>query len=161
MDVPSGGVPPAKEPLEDAAQAQASENTDSTTAPATEPEKRRDQVSVSGSTATSGGAKEKVPGTKQAALQDASDQDAAFAHLPEQEKQILKTQLDSPPVKVTFFSLYRYADAWDWLIIFIGAICAIAAGAALPLFTVSSDITSRLAGSPLSLTSMYRSFSVS
>ncbi|KKA21933.1 Xenobiotic-transporting ATPase [Rasamsonia emersonii CBS 393.64] len=128
MDAPSGGVPPAKEPLEETAPAE----QDTSTAPAAEPEKHRDHISISGSTATSGGPKEKQPATQQ----DAPDQDAAFAHLPEEEKQILKTQLDSPPVKVNFFGLYRYADAWDWLIIFISAICAIAGGAALPLFTI-------------------------
>ncbi|KAL1969025.1 hypothetical protein VTN77DRAFT_859 [Rasamsonia byssochlamydoides] len=121
MDTPSGGDPPP---------AQASELDTSTPVAVTEPEKHREQISISGSTATSGGAKEKQT------QQDATDQDAAFAHLPEEEKQILKTQLDSPPVKVTFFSLYRYADTWDWIIIFISAICAIAGGAALPLFTI-------------------------
>lgn len=136
MDNPSGGIAPAKEPLEDTAPAE----KDASATPAAAPEKHRDHISISDSTATSGGPKEKQPSTQQ----DAADKDAAFAHLPEEERQILKTQLDSPPVKVNFFGLYRYADAWDWLIVFISAICAIAGGAALPLFTVSLDIPDKI-----------------
>lgn len=64
------------------------------------------------------------------------DEDAAFAHLPEHEKEILKRQLDAPKVKISFFGLYRYASKLDLLIIAISALCAIAAGAAMPLFTV-------------------------
>lgn len=64
------------------------------------------------------------------------DDDAIFAHLPEHEKQILKKQLDAPEVKISFFGLYRYASKMDILILLVSAICAIAAGAALPLFTV-------------------------
>lgn len=154
-----GGPPPVEEPLQDAAPARASERTDFATAPVTEPEKPRDQISVSGSTATSGGAKEKGPGMQPAALRDATDHDAAFAHLPEQEKQVLKIQLDSPTVKVSFFGLYRYANAWDWVIIFVSAICAIAGGAALPLFTVSPVIAFQLGESLSSLTFVCRFFS--
>lgn len=66
------------------------------------------------------------------------DDDALFAHLSQHEKDILKKQLDAPEVKIGFFGLYRYADKMDILILVISAICAIAAGAALPLFTVSS-----------------------
>ena len=63
--------------------------------------------------------------------------DALFAHLPEHEKQGLKRQLESPDVKASFATLYRYASRMDILIMLVSAICAIAAGAALPLFTVS------------------------
>ncbi|KAJ5888946.1 hypothetical protein N7495_008987, partial [Penicillium taxi] len=64
------------------------------------------------------------------------DEDALYAHLPEHEKEILKRQLDSPPVKVSFLGLYRYASRMDILILVVSAICAAAAGAALPLFTI-------------------------
>ncbi|KAJ5661558.1 uncharacterized protein N7477_009174 [Penicillium maclennaniae] len=64
------------------------------------------------------------------------DDDAMFAHLPEHEKEILKKQLDAPHVKISFFGLYRYASKMDILILSVSAICAIAAGAALPLFTI-------------------------
>lgn len=64
------------------------------------------------------------------------DEDAAFAHLPEHEKEILKRQLDAPKVKISFFGLYRYASKLDLFIIAISALCAIVAGAAMPLFTI-------------------------
>lgn len=59
-----------------------------------------------------------------------------FAHLPEREAGILKAQVFTPDVKVGMGTLYRYASRNDLLIIFVSAICAIAAGAALPLMTV-------------------------
>ncbi|CAG7935572.1 unnamed protein product [Penicillium nalgiovense] len=66
----------------------------------------------------------------------ASDEDALYAHLPEHEKDILKQQLDAPLVNISYFGLYRYASRIDILIIIISTLCAIAAGAALPLFTI-------------------------
>lgn len=59
-----------------------------------------------------------------------------FKHLPEHEAAILRKQLDVPPVKPTYFALYRYATRWDFVIIFVSAVCAIIAGAATPLMTV-------------------------
>ncbi|KXS99379.1 hypothetical protein AC578_8995 [Pseudocercospora eumusae] len=59
-----------------------------------------------------------------------------FAHLPDHEAAILKRQLVIPPVKVTYFQLFRYATRWDLTIMFVSGICAIAAGAALPLMTI-------------------------
>jgi ATP-binding cassette subfamily B (MDR/TAP) protein 1 len=56
----------------------------------------------------------------------------------EHEKQILKMQLDADDVNVSFFGLFRYASRMDLAIMFVSAICAIVAGAALPLFTVSA-----------------------
>lgn len=63
--------------------------------------------------------------------------DDPLEHLPEHEREILKRQLDSPDVKVSYFTLYRYATKVDLTIIAISAICAIASGAMLPLMTVS------------------------
>lgn len=68
------------------------------------------------------------------------DDDAIFAHLPEHEKEILKKQLVAPHVNISYFGLYRYASRMDIFVLVVSAICAIAAGAALPLFTVSSVI---------------------
>jgi ATP-binding cassette subfamily B (MDR/TAP) protein 1 len=62
--------------------------------------------------------------------------DDAFAHLPEHEAEILRRQLATPPVKVTYFRLYRYATRTDKIIIAVSAIAAIIAGAVLPLMTV-------------------------
>jgi ATP-binding cassette subfamily B (MDR/TAP) protein 1 len=70
-----------------------------------------------------------------------NDDDALYAHLPENEKQILKKQLDALEVKVSFFALFRYSSRMDILVIVVSAICAIAAGAALPLFTVRSAVS--------------------
>ncbi|KAK7943982.1 ABC multidrug transporter Mdr1 [Apiospora aurea] len=62
--------------------------------------------------------------------------ETATAFLSAAQKQILDTQLDSPEVKVSFLALYRYADGWDCLIIAVSVLCAIAAGAALPLLSI-------------------------
>ncbi len=59
-----------------------------------------------------------------------------FAHLPEHEKKILKRQLDTPSVKVTYATLFRYATRNDIIILVISSICAIAGGAVMPLMTV-------------------------
>lgn len=76
---------------------------------------------------------DKSPGNQQS---DSSDPDALFAHLPDHEKQILKNQLDAPDVKVSYLTLYRYASRNDWLILLVSTVCAVIAGAALPLFTL-------------------------
>ncbi|KAJ6019752.1 hypothetical protein N7499_003146 [Penicillium canescens] len=65
-----------------------------------------------------------------------TDEDVLYGHLSQHEKDILKRQLDAPPVKTSFFGLYRYASRMDMLIILVSTLCAIAAGAALPLFTI-------------------------
>lgn len=59
-----------------------------------------------------------------------------FKHLPDDEATILRRQLDTPPVKIGYFDLFRYATKIDLLIIVVGSICAIAGGAAMPLMTV-------------------------
>jgi ATP-binding cassette subfamily B (MDR/TAP) protein 1 len=59
-----------------------------------------------------------------------------YAHLPEHEKAILKRQVDTPEVKSGVKALYRYGTTNDFLIIAVSGICAIGAGAALPLMTV-------------------------
>jgi ATP-binding cassette subfamily B (MDR/TAP) protein 1 len=69
----------------------------------------------------------------------AKDQEAdvdPYAHLPEREAKILKDQVYTPDVKVGMATLYRYSSRNDLIIILVAAICAIAAGAALPLMTV-------------------------
>ncbi|QIW98788.1 hypothetical protein AMS68_004306 [Peltaster fructicola] len=59
-----------------------------------------------------------------------------FAHLPEHEAAVLRRQLDTPPVKLSYFGLYRYATRLDIIVMVVSSICAIAAGAAMPLMTV-------------------------
>ncbi|KAJ5736534.1 ABC multidrug transporter mdr1 [Penicillium malachiteum] len=65
-----------------------------------------------------------------------SEEDAPYAHLPHDEKQILKSQLDQPSPSISLFGLYRFASRRDLIIVFISAICAIAAGVSQPLFMV-------------------------
>lgn len=67
------------------------------------------------------------------------DMDQLLSHLPEDEKRILKLQLHEPKVTASFATLYRYATMWDIVIMIVSAICSIAAGAAMPLFTVCSS----------------------
>jgi ATP-binding cassette subfamily B (MDR/TAP) protein 1 len=64
------------------------------------------------------------------------EENDVFSHLPEHEATILRRQLDTPPVKVTYFRLYRYATTNDKIIIAVSSIAAIIAGAVLPLMTV-------------------------
>ena len=68
--------------------------------------------------------------------EDKSPDEDPFAHLPEHEAAILRRQVEIPSVKVTYFMLYRYATRNDVIIMVVGSICAIAAGAALPLMTI-------------------------
>ena len=78
---------------------------------------------------------------------DLKEGEEAYAHLPEHEREIVKRQLEIPPVKVTFFTLYRYATRNDIIIIVISAICAIIGGAVMPLMTVSTICTTLQQGS--------------
>lgn len=68
--------------------------------------------------------------------QDAPEGDAIFSHLPKEEADILRRQVDTQPVPVKYFTLYRYATTWDKVFLGIATVCAIGGGAALPLMTV-------------------------
>ncbi|KAI4208037.1 MAG: hypothetical protein LQ346_000201 [Caloplaca aetnensis] len=69
--------------------------------------------------------------------------DEAYAHLPPHEREIVKRQLEIPPVTVNFRTLYRYATRNDLIIVCVSAIAAIGGGAVMPLMTV---IFGQLAG---------------
>jgi ATP-binding cassette subfamily B (MDR/TAP) protein 1 len=58
--------------------------------------------------------------------------------LTEEEQQTLASQLSVPPIKASYWMLFRYATKVDILIIIISAVFAIGAGVVLPLMTVSS-----------------------
>jgi ATP-binding cassette, subfamily B (MDR/TAP), member 1 len=62
--------------------------------------------------------------------------EVSLDHLPEHERDVIKRQLDTPEVAVSFFKLYRYASRNDWLLVALSAICAILGGAIMPLMTV-------------------------
>lgn len=68
-----------------------------------------------------------------------SEEDAhSFAPpLTEDEKKIIDRQLYAPNEKVGYFSLFRYANKKEVAIMAVSAIASIAAGACLPLMTVS------------------------
>ncbi|CAG8419380.1 unnamed protein product [Penicillium salamii] len=87
---------------------------------------KRDVDSSSTSTAKEHETKTTIP----------SEDDVLYAHLPPHERDILKRQLDAPPRPISFFGLYRYASHIDILILVVSTLCAMAAGAALPLFTI-------------------------
>ncbi len=62
-----------------------------------------------------------------------------FQNLSDHERGIISEQLIVPEVKVTYRALYRYATTRDILILSSCSVCAIAAGAVLPLMTVCED----------------------
>lgn len=62
--------------------------------------------------------------------------DDPYSHLPDHERLILKAQVDTPITSTGWKTLYRYGTRNDFLIMAVSAICAIAAGSALPLMTV-------------------------
>lgn len=98
-------------------------------------DKKRDNQKSAGEKATAAGAE--ISPSESA---DSSELDAVLKELPEDERQVIQAQLHSPTVQVNFFSLFRYATTYDFVIIAISIVCAIAGGAALPLFTVSQPI---------------------
>ena len=59
-----------------------------------------------------------------------------WSHLPDHERDIVRKQLEIPPVTVTFKTLFRYATRNDLIIIMISVICSIAGGAVMPLMTI-------------------------
>ena len=71
---------------------------------------------------------------------DVKEGEEAYAHLPEHEKEVVKRQLDIPAVKVTYWTLFRYATRNDIIILVISTFCAIAGGAVMPLMTVSRPL---------------------
>lgn len=97
---------------------------------------------ASTSISSSADKKDEKGGQQSAAPTSTTELETALEQLPKDERAILKEQLDSPTVPVTFFGLYRYADGLDYVVLVISAIASIAAGAALPLFTVRQSITS-------------------
>lgn len=99
------------------------------------------ELSAQSSSTVAPAAKEQQqrPKTSSSNADPVDEMDALIAHLPKEEQQVLRSQLDELKANISFFGLWRYATKIDILIIVISAICAIAAGAALPLFTVCID----------------------
>lgn len=62
--------------------------------------------------------------------------DLSYEGLSQDEIDILKSQVNVPEPKISYFSLFRYATAWDKFLLTIACISSIISGAALPLFTL-------------------------
>jgi len=54
----------------------------------------------------------------------------------DEEAEIVERQLHFPDVKASFFTLFRYATASDFVVIAISTVCALVAGALIPLPSV-------------------------
>lgn len=98
-------------------------------------EKQNPHTSSSGSSSHDDPALEKLD-SRIVKVGEVKEGEEAYAHLPPDEREIVKRQLDIPTVKVTFKTLYRYATWNDMIIVTISAWCAIAGGAVMPLMTV-------------------------
>lgn len=67
---------------------------------------------------------------------DEANEEQLYKNLSPEEITIVKRQLDIPKVDVTYFSLFRYASFNDKFLIITGGLCAMIAGAVLPLMTI-------------------------
>ena len=56
--------------------------------------------------------------------------------LSDEEQKIIDKQLHVPSLKVGYFSLFRYANRKEWLIMLVSFIASIVAGAVMPLMTL-------------------------
>jgi ATP-binding cassette subfamily B (MDR/TAP) protein 1 len=77
---------------------------------------------------------------KHAISMQSGDEEAkpATAGLSDQEKDIIEKQTSAPNLTVGYFSLFRYANGMDRLVMVGALIASIAAGAVMPLMTVSN-----------------------
>ena len=102
----------------------------------TEKEKRHSAHTSSDSASDSGPEDLGKYDSKIVKIREVPEGDAALAHLPDDERAILKRQLDIPIASVSWLKLYRYATKWDKIIVATSAFGAIGAGAVMPLMTV-------------------------
>jgi len=63
-------------------------------------------------------------------------------HLTDADKEIIDKQLHVPKTQISFFSLFRYANRKQAIIMIVSAFASIVGGAAMPLMTVSSRLIS-------------------
>lgn len=76
-------------------------------------------------------------------VQEEKEAKPPTAGLSDQEKDIIDRQLTAPNLTVGYFSLFRYATAQDKAVMVVALISSIAAGAVMPLMTVSNKIKYR------------------
>jgi ATP-binding cassette subfamily B (MDR/TAP) protein 1 len=65
-----------------------------------------------------------------------SESDDDLSYLPENEREIIRRQIDIPDINLKFSGLYRFATVNDLLLIAIGSFCSIVGGALLPFMTI-------------------------
>ncbi|CAZ82915.1 unnamed protein product [Tuber melanosporum] len=63
-------------------------------------------------------------------------EDDPLGHLPPEEAEIIRKQLDIPNIDPNYFTLFRFASRNDIIIIVISIIAAVIGGAAMPLMTI-------------------------
>lgn len=73
---------------------------------------------------------------KSKAKDDTDSEEEQYAGLDDTKKEILKRQTQTPDTVVTFMTLFRYADKFDFCLILLGMVMAAAAGVCLPIFTI-------------------------
>lgn len=59
-----------------------------------------------------------------------------FAHLPDDQADILRRQLHKPEANYGFWAIFRFASTADVFIIIVSAVLAAASGAAMPIMTI-------------------------
>ncbi|KAH7412302.1 P-loop containing nucleoside triphosphate hydrolase protein [Phaeosphaeria sp. MPI-PUGE-AT-0046c] len=59
-----------------------------------------------------------------------------MAGLSEKEREIIERQIDAPKLEISYFSLFRYANKHESLVMVVAFIASVAAGATMPLMTV-------------------------
>jgi ATP-binding cassette, subfamily B (MDR/TAP), member 1 len=85
-----------------------------------------------------------VENTSPATSIDAGDEKPALTEEPkpvalslsDEEQKIIDKQLHSPTLNVGYFTLFRYANRKEWLIMLVSFIASIVAGAVMPLMTL-------------------------
>jgi ATP-binding cassette subfamily B (MDR/TAP) protein 1 len=75
-------------------------------------------------------------GTKKDGSKDEKEEQDPFAHLPPEEAEILRKQIELPKIRVSYKDLYRYATRKDFMILSVAYVASIISGAALPMFTL-------------------------
>lgn len=136
MDSTGGDLSHAAKEIEITAEKQSLHDNDHLSSQSVEGDKPEHGIQSSGSSSQDSAQLKKLD-SKVVNVKTVKEGEEAYAHLPEHEKEIVKRQLEIPPVKVTFITLYRYATRNDLIIIAISAICAVLGGAVMPLMTVS------------------------
>lgn len=63
-------------------------------------------------------------------------------HLTDDELEILKSQVEVPPLSAGYGTIFRYASGPDRALLFLSALAAVAVGTSLPLMTVRNSVIS-------------------